>query len=319
MKWMYIACLVLVACGDGSSGGDADGGADTIDAAGGGDVDAPVANGTDAAPCTTPVDCASWLEDYESELVSKLSGNEEITTGVTITARESIAERDIVRTFLFDELNSLGLTAQLHTYATGANVYARLPATEPNPPLIVMGAHFDGIAGTPAAADDGTGTALVVAAARYLSQVAERRAEVIFVLFDEEEVGLIGSQEFAEKLRLDLEDVEAVHVFDMISFDGDADGAAELWSPDPTLQGLYEAEGAVRGIPIRVVEFSSSDHASFIGNNFDTVGVSEEFVSGDHTPHYHTPQDTYDKIDFAYLGSITRLILAVVSDQLAVD
>lgn len=317
MKWTCIAGLALVACGDGPAG-DADGGPAGVDAAAA-QIDAAEQGGADAGQCENGPDCAAWLEDYESEIVSKLSGNEEIAEGVTLSARQSVSERDTVRTFLLDELTSLGLSPQLHTYATGANVYATLEATVADAPTIVLGAHFDGIAGTAAAADDGTGVALVVAAARYLSALDERGADLVFVLFDEEEIGLIGSQAFAEKLRLDLVDVLAVHVFDMISFDGDADGAAELWSPDPVLQGLYEAEGAERGIPIRVVTFSSSDHASFIGNNFDTVGVSEEFVSGDHTPHYHTPQDTYDKIDFAFLGSITRLALAVVSGQLAVD
>ena len=316
MRWMYVAAVVLVACGDGTPGDGADGGPAAVDAAGG--TDSP-ALGNDAAQCVAPVDCATWLEDYESDIVAKLSGEQEISPGVSLTARQSVAERDITRAFLFDELVALGLDAALHTYATGANVYATLGATQPDPPVIVMGAHFDGIAGTAAAADDGTGVALVMAAARYLSGLDERRASVTFVLFDEEEIGLIGSQAFAEKLRLDLVDVEAVHIFDMISFDGDGDGAAELWSPDSVLEALYTAAGAARGIPIRVVQFGSSDHASFIGNAFDTVGVSEEFVSGDHTPHYHTPQDTYDKIDFGYLGSITRLVLTVVSGQLAVD
>ena len=42
--------------------------------------------------------------------------------------------------------------------------------------------------------------------------------------------------------------------------------------------------------------------------------MSEEFVSGDHTPHYHRPTDTYDKIDFAYLATATRLAFAVIED-----
>jgi hypothetical protein len=38
-------------------------------------------------------------------------------------------------------------------------------------------------------------------------------------------------------------------------------------------------------------------------------------VSGDHTPHYHEPTDTYDKIDFAYLTAMTELAFAVIDDQ----
>jgi Zn-dependent M28 family amino/carboxypeptidase len=53
------------------------------------------------------------------------------------------------------------------------------------------------------------------------------------------------------------------------------------------------------------VHFTSSDHASFFAHRIPTVGVSEEFVGGDRTPHYHTREDTYDKVDFAFLELAT--------------
>ena len=43
-------------------------------------------------------------------------------------------------------------------------------------------------------------------------------------------------------------------------------------------------------------------------------GVGEEFVGGDHTPHYHRATDTFDRIDFTYLARITRLALDVLAD-----
>jgi len=263
--------------------------------------------------CPDPLDCATWIEAYEREVVGKLAGNEPIAPGVTLSARESVAERDSARSYIFDELVKYGLTAQLHNYGTGTNAYAVLPATTSPSTVVVMGAHFDGIAGTPAAGDNGTGVALVLAAARYFNGLSERGDTLIFAFFDEEEVGLVGSQAFSDMLRLDGTVVSAMHNFDLISYDDDQDGAVELWSPAPALQTLYENTAADFGIPVRVVTFGSSDHASFSGDGIDSVGVSEEFVSGDASPYYHTPDDTFDKINFTYMLSITRLVFEAVT------
>jgi aminopeptidase YwaD len=193
-------------------------------------------------------------------------------------------------------------------------VIARLPATIAGPAdVVVLGAHFDGVPVGPAAADDGTGVALVVAAARHFAAVDCREVELMFALFDEEEKGLLGSRHVAAGLVERGEPVRAVHVFDMISFDGDRDGAAELWSPAPALAARYRAAGEALGVPIREVEFSSSDHQPFVELGLPVTGVSEEFVSGDHTPHYHQPTDTVDNVDLAYLAAVSRLALAAVS------
>lgn len=305
-----LAALALLGCGD-DTAVSADARGPAVD---GRPVDAPL---PDATACTgDALDCATWIESYEREIVSKLSGNEMIAPGVTLLARSTTEQRDAARNYIRDELNAHGLTAQLHNYGTGSNVYVELPATNGSNEVIVLGAHFDSIPGSPAAADDGTGTALVLAAARFFGSLPTRSATLVIAFFDQEEEGLLGSQAFSDKLRLEGTNLVAMHNFDMISYDGDGDGAVELWSPAPQLQALYEQVAAELNTPVRVVDFGSSDHASFSGDGFDVVGVCEEFVSGDHTPHYHTPQDTYDKIDFSYLLKITRLAFTAIGRSL---
>jgi Zn-dependent M28 family amino/carboxypeptidase len=275
--------------------------------------DAPPVDPPDAAPCPS-LDMCGWLVGYQQEIVGKLSGEREITPGVTINRRASNADRTTARTFLRDELTALGYTPELHQYAgNGANVFATLPATiTPSGGAIVLGAHFDGIPTSPAAADNATGTATVMAMARYLPTVADRSHDLILVLFDQEEIGLLGSDAFAQKLLADGTVVDAVHSFDMISFDGDGDEAVELWSPSPSLETAYRAVGDAMGMPIQPVAFMYSDHQSFLDHGFTTVGVCEEYVAMDHTAHYHEPTDTYDKINWAYLSKVTQLALTVV-------
>lgn len=298
-RWIP-ALLVGAGCGGGAPAGDPDA-APAVDAA------AP-----DAASCETASGCA-WIEAYEREIVARLTGELEIAPGVRLAARASIEERAIARQFLVDELERLGYAPALHDYGTGASVIARREAGA-DAPWVILGAHFDGVPAGPAAADDATGVALVLTAARWFAARPAPDRPIVFALFDQEEGGLIGSTLWADTLVADEVAVDSVHVFDMISFDGDGDGAVELWSPAPAVEALYRLHAEPLGIPVQPVAFENSDHQPFVERGLPTTGVCEEFVGGDHTPHYHQATDTYDKIDFAYLGSITALALAVVDD-----
>lgn len=284
-------------------------------------VDAPAAAAVDAPPareCDAP-DACDWIEAYQRDVIGRLAGREEVAAGVTLAHRASAAERAAARAYLRDALAARGLDASLRAYATGQNVVATLPPTTgASGARIVVGAHYDSVAAGPGAADDGTGVAIVLAAARYLAALPRRDHPIDFVLFDQEEVGLVGSAAYATSLMGEGTTVDSVHCFDMVSFDGDGDGAVELWSPSAGLEDLYRLHGTPRGIPVHAVTFASSDHQSFLRRGFAAVGVGEEFVGNDHTPHYHRATDTYDRIDFAYLARVTRLALDVLADR-AVD
>jgi hypothetical protein len=272
-----------------------------------------------ARGCLLSAGCPDWIEDYQREVISALTGETSIGQGVVLSQRASVAERVLVRAYISSELARWGLEPQTHEYSTGANVYAELPATTDGDGIIILGGHFDSVPGTPGAADDGTGVALVLAAARYLSEVEPRNFTVVFAAFDEEEVGLLGSQAFAEKTRFDARPVLGMHNFDMVSWDEDGDRGVELWSPAPDLERFYRAAAGDLGLPIEAYDFLPSDHASFIGEGFDAVGMGEEYHQGDSTPFYHQAGDNYDSINFGFLASATQLALLVVERQLGAE
>ncbi len=305
---------ILAACG-GDDGGASDDAAIDQDAGGDGAIDAPT-DAADTVTCASP-DACEWLESYLGEVLGKLTGEQPVSPGVTITRRATTSQRDVARQYLVDELTRLGLAPALHDYGSGKNVVVHLPSTTGSTmPRIVVGAHFDGVATGPAAADNGTGTAIVVAAARYLGSRTTRDRPIDLVLFDQEEAGLLGSTAYALKLRSDNTAVDSVHAFDMISFDGDGDGALELWKPDAGLEAHYRAHAGPRGIPIGVnPTFASSDHESFVQRGFATVGVCEEFSGGDSNPHYHRATDTFANVHLAYTTRMTRLLLAIIEDR----
>ncbi len=307
MNPRLMARLVLVACGACGGAGNnpmSDSPPQPIDAA-----------SSDGSTCTPPNTC-DWLEPYQRTIVATLAGETEITPGIRLLHRATASERDATRQYLLKQLTALGYTAGTADYATGKNVIAQLDATTAPGGLIVVGAHFDGVIAGHAAADNATGVAVVLAAARYLRDVPVRHHPVAFILFDEEELGLKGSKAYAASLVAAGVEVTGVHVFDMLSFDGDGDHAVELWSPSPTLLTLYQQQGPLAGTPIQPVTFASSDHQAFLDAGFPAVGLCEEFVGGDHTPSYHTAADTYDRIAFEYLGRATRLGLAALESSI---
>ncbi|MBK9037441.1 MAG: M28 family peptidase [Myxococcales bacterium] len=275
-------------------------------------IDAPVPiDGT--AACASPDDCA-WIDDELRTVVAVLSGAQPTPAGTTLVRRASAAERTAARAYLTGELARLGLTVEARTYGTGTNLVVHLAPTvgaDVGPPLVV-GGHFDGVAASPAAADNATGAAVAVVAAGYLAG-RPRTRPIEVVLFDQEEAGLIGSGAYVAALA--GAPIHSMHNFDMISFDGDGDRAVELWSPAPALEALYRLHATGRGLTIQPVTFALSDHESFGERGLPSVGVSEEFVANDHTPHYHRATDTLDKIDFAYLGAVARLGLAAIEDD----
>lgn len=275
-----------------------------------------------AVPCTPHGECA-WLAPYQRRIVETLGGTLEIAPGVMLQHRASIAEREYARTFLVDEFTAISVPPMVVPYTydgrSGGNIIATLPPTDAanaSAPAILVGAHFDSVTAGPGAADNATGVAIVLASARFLSTVPRARP-IIFALFDQEELGLIGSRGYNAQLVAAGTSLRGAHIFDMLAWDGDGDRTVELWSPSPELEALYRAHGPAANTPIISVAFSSSDHKAFLDNGFPAVGIGEEFVSGDHTPHYHRVTDTVGNVQFEHLDVVTRLAFAVLEADAA--
>jgi len=193
-------------------------------------------------------------------------------------------------------------------------VIAKLDATSGTGGTLIVGAHFDGVTAGPGAADNATGVAMVLAVARYLrDEVPERTHPVVFALFDQEELGLIGSSEWVKTLT--PANITGAHIVDMLSWDADNDHVVELWSPSPALEAVYEMHGPAAGTPISSVTFDRSDHQSFLDVDIPATGIGEEFVGGDHTPYYHKATDTFANVSFDHLARVTRLVLLVLDAE----
>ncbi len=111
-----------------------------------------------------------------------------------------------------------------HESAEGApprvwnNVIVEIAGRESPGEVLIVGAHFDAVARSPGADDNGTGTAALMELARVLRDVPMKRT-VRLVFFNLEEVGLVGSKQNAENLRVKMKKAGAK--------DAGADGASE--------------------------------------------------------------------------------------------
>jgi Zn-dependent M28 family amino/carboxypeptidase len=230
--------------------------------------------------------------------------------------RATVAERDTARSYLLDELSALGLAAEQHDYNGGANAVGRLMATLPSDRWLVLGAHFDTVSDSPGANDNATGVAIVLAVARAMAAQPCRGANVAFVLFDQEEIGLVGSSQFAASLVVDGTDVIAAHTIDQAGWDDDGDLRFEVERPDGALFAQYEEAAAAVGAGVVTSTVGSTDHQAFRDLGFTAAGLTEEYASGDTTPHYHLPTDTADTVDAAYHRVGARLMTYLFARQL---
>jgi Zn-dependent M28 family amino/carboxypeptidase len=257
----------------------------------------------------------AWTTTLQDEVVSKLSGHAEIAPGVRLVNRATLPNRQAARQYLASALSDMGLTPLEQNYGSGTNVYAEVKSTSGGRSYVVVGAHFDSVPPSPGANDNATGVAAVLATARYVTSLPCRSKNFFFVLFDEEEVGLVGSKNFATKLKTDGVMVHSVHTIDQMGWDQNDDRLIELELPDTGLEQFYRTGVAELGvsIPIKVTKTSSTDHSSF-RPAFLATGVTEGYTSDDTTPYYHTAGDTYETVKFAYLRSTTTLVNRVMAD-----
>ncbi len=298
--------LAFAACGSDDGDVSSDGGPVAVDAGG---------------QCAEPIGAdPDWLLSAQDSDLRQLTGVEATMSGVTLAERSTPSNRAATREFLQERLQALGYSPMLDNYGSGQNVFAELPATVPTSDTIIVGAHFDSVPQSPGANDNATGVAMVLAAARYAADIDCRSQNIIFVLFDEEEVGLIGSDQFAQLLAQPEfgANVTAVHTIDQNGWDDDGDRAFELERPDASLYTAYLSALQLAGgvMPIHETTTGFTDHVSFRTYGFDAIGVTEEYVNGDTTPHYHLSSDSYETVDRDYLASTTRIMLTMLHQSI---
>jgi hypothetical protein len=109
----------------------------------------------------------------------------------------------------------LGYEVEQHRYETGINVLGTRLGNERPHERVVVGAHYDHIAGCDGADDNATGVAGVLEIARVLAGRSLSRT-LVLACWDEEERGLLGSSAWVRRAGVRNEEIAVYFNFDAI-------------------------------------------------------------------------------------------------------
>jgi carboxypeptidase Q len=196
------------------------------------------------------------------------------------------------------------------------NIVAEIPGHGPLANEVVLfGAHLDGWHLGEAAMDNGSGSAVLLEAARALAAVGCHPCRTLrFVWFGGEELGLCGSKAYVKDHAADLDRIAVMVNTDM---PGAPRGYGVFKHPElkPLLQTIITDLRAYELSPeIADWEWDASDHAPFMDAGIPALSLHGELGPG--VKFYHTAGDTYDSVDRR--GTVqSAAVLAVTVRRLA--
>ncbi|MHC4695344.1 MAG: M28 family metallopeptidase [Planctomycetota bacterium] len=238
------------------------------------------------------------------------------------------AEHDLARDNIVAQMQSYGLTVTLEPFVcecdcacdgeTYYNVVGTMHGITYPQQEYIIGAHFDS-KNNPGADDNASGVALVLEAARVLTEY-ESEYTIRFIAFDREEQGLLGAWAYAED-HLD-DDILAMISADMVAYNKGTN-AVDIYAGVASAPLKSDLGAAVAtygdGLGYALLGPSSySDNAPFAWYGFQACLLIEDWGN----PNYHTQYDTVDMgnyIDYDYATQITRVVVGFLVDQAGVD
>jgi hypothetical protein len=238
------------------------------------------------------------------------------------------------RPFAFDGPRIRIKAPWMETVRPTRNVVGWLEGSDPvlRREVVVLGAHLDHIGARGAevfrgADDDASGVSAILGAAKaFQANPTRPRRSVLFIFYAAEETGLHGSRYFVDYPPFPLERVALAIQLDMIGRNEESPPGASRGADrpednvrsihvvgskrhsrelDPWVQRLNELVGLSLEYDEERV-FERSDHYQFASHGIPVVF----FFSGFH-PDYHKSTDTPDKINYAKVVSVARLVFAL--------
>jgi hypothetical protein len=272
-----------------------------------------VAGASDVAAVVAQVSVDSYTDYLQNDLYAH--AGEERCFG---------PQHDLARQNIQDQFEAFGLATSLDPFAYGvggSNVVGVLPGVIRPDEIYILGAHYDSVAGSPGAWDNASGVASVLEGARVLSQY-RFEATIVFIAFDREEQGMIGSTHYAEEHRWDR--IRGMICVDSLAYQPYPPEHANskivrLYYDTRTaiideLGAAIALYGGLTGIASTLGEGYGSDHMPFSERGF----ASALLISYSGSPFYHTASDsldTLDDADYEYGATATRGVVAYLAAQ----
>lgn len=240
--------------------------------------------------------------------------------------------------FITAELRSYGYTVSFQSYEYQGNTYKNISveivgASQPER-ILLVGAHYDTVTGTPGADDNASGVAGLLELARLLKNSHPGKT-IRFVAFTLEEPPLfrskfMGSAVYAERAKNDGAAIEGMICLETVGYYSDAPGSQEF--PLPFFRLVYPDTGnfitfvsdlSSRGflnrakaafqkgsaLPVESISTLSivpgvdfSDHRSFWKQGFNAFMVTDTAFY--RNPNYHGINDTPETLDYRRMAEL---------------
>ena len=206
--------------------------------------------------------------------------------------------------------------------------------------VIILGAHYDSVPGSPGADDNASAVAVLLEVARTVSSV-NLGATVRFIAFTLEEDGYVGSILHAKKAKKEGTKIEGMISLEMVGFTAPTQNYPFYIDPKyyPSVgdflgvvankksAALMEKvrSSLKRNIPQLPAEFLTvpgngegleevrlSDHSPFWDQGFPALLVTD--TSFLRNPNYHLPTDTIETLDFEFMQKVAAGMVYSVLD-----
>jgi Zn-dependent M28 family amino/carboxypeptidase len=297
----------------------------------------PAANGSDAARASGE----RLLRERVAEHVLQLAGE--------------IGERNVwqprklnaAARYLESRLRETGCRVTAQEYETRGlavrNLIAEIPGTNAGHEIVLIGAHYDSVLGSPGADDNASGVAALLECARLLAGRPCRRT-VRFVAFVNEEPPFfqspdMGSLVYAAEARRRGDRIVAMISLESVGYYADAPHSQRypfpygLFHPDTgnfiafvgnlsSRRLLRQAVATFRkhspfpceaaAAPGWISGVNWSDHWSFWKCGYPAIMITDTVPF--RNPHYHAPEDTPERLDYGRLARVTSGLADMIAE-----
>ena len=294
---------------------------------------------------------------YRGELPSLLDAEhasaERMRADVEYLA-ETIGERNTchpaelakVEEYISDRFSRLGYSIRLDTFSTDgvnvSNIEATLTGQAKPHEIIVIGAHYDSVPGTPGADDNASGVAVLLEIARHFKDLRPKRT-IRFVAFVNEEppyfqTDQMGSHVYALGCKRRNEKISGMLCLESLGYYSSKAGSQHY---PPPLEKLYPDRGDfialcgnIASYPLlrrcikhfrTTTQFPSeglvapetfaslgwSDHWAFWQAGFPAIMITDTAFL--RNPHYHLPSDIPETLDYDRMARVAEGLKRVIS------
>lgn len=299
------------------------------------------------------IDIAEWVDEVSEEILREHMSIVEGPRNYN-TSRPHL---EAVKDSIDNRFRNAGLLTSRQDFLfqnqNGQNILGRKPGIQDESSTWIIDGHFDTVSNTPGADDNGSAVVGLLEILRVLSKYSFED-NLLFVGFDFEEAGLIGSQRYVQSGRRPFETIKGVYNMEMIGYYSDEPNtqvlpfgfssifpaaAAAVIADDYRGNFLTNVGNANSAALIASIEESAAQYVPelrVISLNVPGTGtLVPDLRRSDHAPfwdagipalmltdganfrnlNYHTPGDSSATLNYTFMSRVIKTILGAVATQ----